>query len=91
MVRALLGLLGLFLFPGLAAAEEAPRRYTIEQLMAADSFGGFSFSPDNSKLLFTSNRTGGSPLAAAKISAAQFAVVRSATTLVDPGGTGSPS
>ena len=58
MVRALLALLGLLAFPLSALAEEAPRRYTIEQLMAADSLGGFSFSPDNSHLLFTSNRSG---------------------------------
>ncbi|WP_114953089.1 S9 family peptidase [Sphingosinicella terrae] len=40
------------------AADSAVRTYTIEQLMAADSFGRLSFSPDNSKLLTTSNRTG---------------------------------
>ena len=33
-------------------------RYTIEQLMASDTFGGLDFSPDNSKLMFTSTRTG---------------------------------
>ena len=58
MLRLLVALLGLLLFPAVAGAAEAPRRYTIEQLMAADSFGGFSFSPDNRHLLFTSNRTG---------------------------------
>ena len=42
-----------------ARADHGPvRTYTIEQLMAADSFGRLSFSPDNSKLLTTSNRTG---------------------------------
>src|SRR3546814_15767335 len=40
------------------AAESAPTRYTIEQLMASDSIGGLSWSPDDTKLIFTSNRTG---------------------------------
>ena len=44
--------------PAAAQSSGPPRTYTIEQLMAADSLGGFSFSPDNSKLLVTSNRTG---------------------------------
>ena len=42
---------------GPVQAQEGPS-YTIEQLMAADSFGRLSLSPDNSKLLTTSNRTG---------------------------------
>src|SRR5687768_10748409 len=59
MFRALLVWLALAILPTVAvAADETARRYTIEQLMAADSFGGFSFSPDNRKLLFTSNRSG---------------------------------
>ncbi len=43
-----------------AAATDAPpaKHYTIEQLMGGDSFGGASLSPDNRKLLTTSNRTG---------------------------------
>lgn len=40
--------------PAVAGAKE----YTIEQLMAGDSIGGVSWSPDDSKLIFTSNRTG---------------------------------
>src|SRR3546814_18463650 len=40
------------------AAESAPTRYTIEQLMASDSIGGLSWSPDDPKLIFTSNLTG---------------------------------
>src|SRR3546814_17156173 len=36
----------------------APKRYTIEQLMDSDSIGGLSWSPDDRKLIFTSNRTG---------------------------------
>src|SRR3546814_19680716 len=40
------------------AAESAPTRYTIEQLMASDSIGGLSWSTDDTKLIFTSNRTG---------------------------------
>lgn len=47
------------LLPAVATtAGEQPARYTIEQLMASDSFGGLSFSPDNRKLLLTSTRTG---------------------------------
>lgn len=41
-----------------AAGLAAPARYTIEQLMTADSFGGLSFSPDGKDLLITSTRTG---------------------------------
>src|SRR5687767_9492521 len=41
-----------------APAEAAAARYAIEQLMASDTFGGLDFSPDNSKLMFTSTRTG---------------------------------
>jgi len=58
MVRTLLIALALLLVPAAAPAERQVRTYTIEQLMAAESFGGFSFSPDSSKLLVTSNRTG---------------------------------
>ena len=36
----------------------APTRYTIEQLMDSDSIGGLSWSPDDKKIVFTSNRTG---------------------------------
>lgn len=45
-----------------ATTQDAPRRYTIEELMATDSLGGLSFSPDNATLLFTSNRTGAANL-----------------------------
>lgn len=42
-----------------AAAGEAPSKsYTIEQLMDSDVIGGLSWSPDDKKLIFTSNRTG---------------------------------
>lgn len=41
-----------------ANAAEQTKRYTIEQLMAAETFGGISFSPDDQLLLTTSNRTG---------------------------------
>lgn len=52
--------LALFIALGGCERDEAPdvTRYTIEQLMASDDFGGLSFSPDNSTLLFTSTRTG---------------------------------
>src|SRR3546814_36974 len=40
------------------AAENSSKRYTIEQLMASDTIGGLSWSPDDTKLIFTSNRTG---------------------------------
>jgi dipeptidyl aminopeptidase/acylaminoacyl peptidase len=53
-------LIALLIVPAawLSPAEAQPGRYTIEQLMAADQLGGFSFSPDSRRLLFTSNRTG---------------------------------
>ncbi len=57
MVRPLLIAVALVMLPA-AAMGQPSRTYTIEQLMAADSLGGFSFSPDNRHLLFTSNRTG---------------------------------
>lgn len=41
-----------------AAVPHQPQRYSIEQLMASESYSGVSFSPDNSKLLLTSSRTG---------------------------------
>ena len=40
------------------AAETSPKRYTIEQIMASDDIAGLSWSPDDRKLIFTSNRTG---------------------------------
>ena len=58
MLRTLLIAAALVLWPAAASAQRAPRTYTIEQLMAGESYGGFSFSPDSSKLLVTSNRTG---------------------------------
>ncbi|MDQ8754979.1 S9 family peptidase [Sphingosinicella sp. LHD-64] len=57
MLRIVLIALLMLTLPSGAWAQPS-RTYTIEQLMAADSLGGFSFSPDNSKLLVTSNRTG---------------------------------
>jgi Tol biopolymer transport system component len=44
-----------------AAVAQGPRprkQYTIEQFMATTSLGGASFSPDESKLLLSSNETG---------------------------------
>jgi dipeptidyl aminopeptidase/acylaminoacyl peptidase len=35
-----------------------PRRYTIEQFMATTSFTGASFSPDESRIAFSSNQSG---------------------------------
>jgi len=58
MIRAFLIAASLLTVPIGAAAQRPARTYTIEQLMAADSFGRLSFSPDNTKLLTTSNRTG---------------------------------
>ena len=57
MIRRLAGASALLLLAAAAPPERA-RTYTIEQLMAADSFGRLSFSPDDTKLLTTSNRTG---------------------------------
>lgn len=47
---------------GAGADRAAPKRYTIEELMASDTFGGLAFSPDNRTLLFTSTRTGAANL-----------------------------
>ena len=44
--------------PSAAREPEPVRRYTIEQLMASDEFGGLVFSADDDRLLFTSKRTG---------------------------------
>ena len=48
------------LVPALAfAAPSRPaKRYTVEQFMATINLGGASFSPDESKVLFSSNETG---------------------------------
>jgi dipeptidyl aminopeptidase/acylaminoacyl peptidase len=56
--RVLIAALLLLVPAGPVEAQRPARSYTIEQLMAADTIGGFSFSRDNRKLLFTSNRTG---------------------------------
>jgi dipeptidyl aminopeptidase/acylaminoacyl peptidase len=47
--------------PAKPAAAEAPRQvkqYTIDQFLANTAYGGSSFSPDGSKLLVGSNKTG---------------------------------
>ena len=43
-----------------AAAQptRAPRQYTIQQFLANTAYGGSSFSPDNKKILVSSNQTG---------------------------------
>lgn len=41
-----------------AASADPVHRYTIEQLMDADTITGLSWSPDDSSIVFTSNRTG---------------------------------
>jgi Tol biopolymer transport system component len=50
------GLVATAAFAGSAAAET--RRYEIDQFLAAENFGRLSFSPDASKILVSSNRTG---------------------------------
>jgi dipeptidyl aminopeptidase/acylaminoacyl peptidase len=40
------------------AAPHQVKRYSIEQLMSSETYSGGSFSPDDSKLLITSSRTG---------------------------------
>ncbi|HYD44382.1 MAG TPA: S9 family peptidase [Phenylobacterium sp.] len=40
------------------AASAEVKRYTIEQLLKVDGFGGLSFSPDNSKIAVSSKKTG---------------------------------
>ncbi|HEY6925806.1 MAG TPA: DUF885 family protein, partial [Steroidobacteraceae bacterium] len=39
-------------------AATAARHYTIEQLMGSDTIGGLAFSPDDSKILISSTRSG---------------------------------
>jgi dipeptidyl aminopeptidase/acylaminoacyl peptidase len=59
MYKALLFTIGFLGFAAPVVAEDGtPTRYTIEQLMASDSIAGLSWSPDDSKIIFTSNRTG---------------------------------
>ena len=41
-----------------AAADRSPRQYTIEQFMATTWVAGASFSPDETKLLFSSDESG---------------------------------
>jgi dipeptidyl aminopeptidase/acylaminoacyl peptidase len=55
--------ISVFLFCGLAGAETAQKarqvkQYTIEQFLTTTSIGGSSFSPDDSQILFTSNKSG---------------------------------
>lgn len=56
--RWLIGPIILLLAAAASTAAKEPARYTIEQLLTSDSYGGLSFSPDNRKLLLTSTRTG---------------------------------
>jgi len=42
----------------LAAAKRPAKRYTVDQFMATIGIGGASFSPDETKVLFSSNETG---------------------------------
>src|SRR5262245_5365073 len=44
--------------PVAAAADRLPRQYTIEQVMATTWVGGASFSPDETKLLSSSDESG---------------------------------
>jgi dipeptidyl aminopeptidase/acylaminoacyl peptidase len=44
--------------PAAAPKPRAPRAYTIEQFMGTTSVNGASFSPDESRILFSSNATG---------------------------------
>jgi dipeptidyl aminopeptidase/acylaminoacyl peptidase len=52
--------LGIFLAAAaaLAASSRPSKQYTIEQFMATTRVGGASFSPDEKKILFHSNKTG---------------------------------
>jgi len=46
------------LLVALPASSTPAAEYSIEQLMASEVIGGLSWSPDDSKLIFTSNRSG---------------------------------
>ena len=63
MKRTLRLLAAALLVPALALAAPAtksrkPKQYTVEQFMATINIGGASFSPDETKILFSSNETG---------------------------------
>ena len=45
-----------------AASAAAAHRYSVEQLMASDTFGGLSFSADDTKILLTSTGSGAANL-----------------------------
>jgi dipeptidyl aminopeptidase/acylaminoacyl peptidase len=57
VVRIVIAALALW-FAGAHPALAQPRRYSVAQLMGGDSFGPLSLSPDGTKLVTTSNRTG---------------------------------
>jgi dipeptidyl aminopeptidase/acylaminoacyl peptidase len=58
--RSCAALIALLAWPHTAGAEapRAAKEYAIEQFMATTTFGGASFSPDESKILLSSNATG---------------------------------
>src|SRR3954454_22621153 len=66
MKRTLIVLVAALLVPAFALAAPAsksavtrqPKQYTVEQFMATVNIGGASFSPDETKVLFSSNETG---------------------------------
>ncbi len=57
-MRTLVSLSVSTLLMGTVWAQTGPRQYTIEQFLNSESVSGASFSPDGSKLLVTSDRTG---------------------------------
>ncbi|MCC7266424.1 MAG: S9 family peptidase [Caulobacteraceae bacterium] len=57
-MRCLTGALAAALLFAAGTAHAEVRRYSIEQLLKVDGFGGLSFSPDNSKIAVSSKRTG---------------------------------
>lgn len=75
ITRPLIALL--VLAPLAASAAKPPKRYSVEQLMASDSFGSPSFSPDRRKLLISSSRTGAANLYTIAVSGGELQALTS--------------
>ena len=58
LIIALMVFLGCKEEPKELSVADTLKSYTIEQMMDNENIGGGSFSPDNSKLLISSNRSG---------------------------------
>ena len=61
-------------------AARTPKRYTIEQFMATTTYSGASFSPDEKRILYTSNQTGVPNVYSKPVSGGEGTAVTSSTT-----------